>query len=116
MRYCPHPVVEALRKTMAQVQGTFGLAVIHRQMPDEIVVAGRGSPLVIRISEDGHFAASDVSALLRYTNKVVRLQDNELASLFKHDFRISAVHAKQIRRPAALRIPQVALENTFLKS
>jgi len=90
---------EAVRKTMAQVEGTFGIAVIHRQVPDEIVVARRGSPLVIGISEDGHFAASDVSALLRYTNKVVHLQDNELASLFKHDFRISTVHAKQVQRP-----------------
>ena len=66
---------------MSQVEGTFGIAVIHRQAPGEIVVARRGSPLIIGVSDDGHFVASDVSAMVRYTNKVVHLEDNELASV-----------------------------------
>jgi glutamine---fructose-6-phosphate transaminase (isomerizing) len=77
---------EAVRTTMSQVEGTFGIAVIHRRMPGEIVVARRGSPLIIGIGEDGHFAASDVSAMVRYTNKVVHLNDNELASLTAQGF------------------------------
>jgi glucosamine--fructose-6-phosphate aminotransferase (isomerizing) len=44
---------EAVRKTMSQVEGTFGIAVVHRHVPDEIVVARRGSPLVIGLGEDG---------------------------------------------------------------
>ena len=70
---------EAVRKTMSQVEGTFGIAVIHRQPPDEIVIARRGSPLIIGVGKDGNFAASDVSAMVRYTNQVVHLNDNELA-------------------------------------
>ncbi|MDY6974225.1 MAG: glutamine--fructose-6-phosphate aminotransferase, partial [Thermodesulfobacteriota bacterium] len=54
---------KAVRKTMSQVEGTFGLAVIHRHASGKIVVARRGSPLIIGVSEDGHFAASDVSAM-----------------------------------------------------
>jgi len=64
---------EAVRKTMSQVEGTFGIAVIHRHSPGQIVVARRGSPLIIGVGEDGHFAASDVAAMVRYTNKVVHL-------------------------------------------
>ena len=89
---------EAVRKTMAQVEGTFGMAVIHRDVPDEVVVARRGSPLVIGVGEDGNFAASDVSAMIRHTNKVIHLQDNELASLFADDVKISTVHARQVQR------------------
>jgi len=89
---------EAVRKTMAQVEGTFGLAVIHRHVPGEIVVARRGSPLIIGVSDDGHFAASDVAAMVRYTNKVVHLQENELATLTKDDFFISTAQAKPIER------------------
>ena len=89
---------EAVRKTMAQVEGTFGLAVIHRDTPGEIVVARRGSPLIIGVSEDGNFAASDVAAMVRYTNQVVHLNDNELALLTMDGFSISTSQAKTIQR------------------
>jgi glucosamine--fructose-6-phosphate aminotransferase (isomerizing) len=89
---------EAVRKTMSQVEGTFGLAVLHRHVPGEILVARRGSPLIIGVSEDGHFAASDVAAMVRYTNKVVHLQDNEMAILNAEDFSISTAQATPIQR------------------
>ncbi len=93
-------LAEAVRETMSQVEGTFGMAVIHRQVPGEIVVARRGSPLIIGVGEDGNFAASDVSAMVRYTNKVVHLDDNELATITAEGFSISTVQAKEIQRPA----------------
>jgi len=89
---------EAVRRTMSQVEGTFGLAVIHRDAEGEIVVARRGSPLIIGLSDEGNFAASDVSAMVRYTNQVVHLQDNELATLTLDDFAISTGQAKRIER------------------
>ena len=89
---------EAVRKTMSQVEGTFGLAVIHRNAPGEVVVARRGSPLIIGVGEDGHFAASDVSAMVRHTNKVVHLEENELATLTTKGFSISTAQAKPIER------------------
>jgi glutamine---fructose-6-phosphate transaminase (isomerizing) len=91
-------LAEAVRKTMSQVEGTFGIAVLHRRVPGEIVVARRGSPLIIGIGEDGHFAASDVSAMVRYTNKVVHLNDNELATLTISGFSISTAQAKTVTR------------------
>jgi len=91
-------LTEAVRKTMAMIEGTFGLAVIHRQVPDEIVVARRGSPLIVGLSEEGHFAASDVAAMVRYTNKVVHLQENELATLNRDGFSISTTQATPIVR------------------
>ena len=89
---------EAVRKTMSQVEGTFGIAVIHRRSPGQIVVARRGSPLIIGVGEDGHFAASDVSAMVRYTNKVVHLSDNELATLTRSGVTLSTAQAKTITR------------------
>jgi glucosamine--fructose-6-phosphate aminotransferase (isomerizing) len=89
---------EAVRKTMSQVEGTFGMAVIHRQSPGDIVIARRGSPLIIGVSEDGYFAASDVSAMVRYTNSVVHLQENELATLTTDGFTMSTAQAKPIER------------------
>jgi glucosamine--fructose-6-phosphate aminotransferase (isomerizing) len=62
-------------------------------------VARRGSPLIIGIGEDGNYAASDVSAMVRYTNEVVHLDDNELALLSGNGFSISTAQAKTIHRP-----------------
>ncbi len=89
---------DAVRKTMSQVEGTFGLGVIHRHVPGQIVVARRGSPLIIGVSDEGHFVASDVSAMVRYTNKVVHLQENELATVTAEDFSISTASAQLIQR------------------
>jgi len=89
---------DAVRKTMSQVEGTFGMAVLHRQIPGEVVVARRGSPLIIGVSDEGHFVASDVSAMVRYTNKVIHLQENELATVTADDLSISTAQAKPIKR------------------
>ncbi|MFZ7113341.1 MAG: glutamine--fructose-6-phosphate transaminase (isomerizing) [Desulfatiglandales bacterium] len=89
---------EAVRKTMSQVEGTFGIAVIHKHVPDQIIVARRGSPLIIGVGEDGYFAASDISAMVRYTKKVVHLNDNELALLTRDGFTISTAQAKTVER------------------
>jgi len=91
---------EAVRKTMSQIEGTFGIAVIHRQRPNEIVIARRGSPLIIGVGEGGNFAASDVSAMVRYTNQVVHLNDNELALLTADGYSISTAQAKSVTRVA----------------
>jgi glucosamine--fructose-6-phosphate aminotransferase (isomerizing) len=89
---------EAVRKTMGQIEGTFGMAVIHRHSPGQLVVARRGSPLIIGVGGEGHFAASDVAAMVRYTNKVVHLNDNELALLSLDGFTISTAQAKAVQR------------------
>ncbi len=89
---------EAVRKTMSQVEGTFGMAVIHRHAPGEVVVARRGSPLIIGVADDGNYAASDVAAMVRYTTEVVHLNDNELALLTEDGVSISTAQAKTIQR------------------
>ena len=91
-------LAEAVRRTMEELEGTFGLAAIHLEAPGQVAVARRGSPLVIGVGDDGHFAASDVSAMVRYTNQVVHLNDNEMALLTGEGFVLSTAQAKTIQR------------------
>ena len=91
-------LIEAVRETILSLEGTFGLAVIHKDYPEEVVVAKRGSPLIIGVGEHGVFAASDISAMVRHTNKVVHLLDNELASLNRREYFITTVQAMPIKR------------------
>lgn len=86
---------EAVIKTLKLIEGTFGLAVICKN-EDKIIIARRGSPLLIGVGKNEMFVASDVSAVLEYTNKVVYLKDNEIAILEKNNFQIKNLNGDLI--------------------
>jgi glucosamine--fructose-6-phosphate aminotransferase (isomerizing) len=90
----------AVQKALLQVQGTFGIAVMHAAHKHQIVVARRGSPIVLGVGKDESLAASDVSALARHTDQVVFLEDNEVARLEPGSFSITTLENKAIRRQA----------------
>ncbi len=74
----------AVAAALTRVEGAFGIAVIDGRDPDKIVVARRGSPLLIGVGDNGRgetFVASDVAAVLEHTRQVVYLGDGELAVL-----------------------------------
>lgn len=80
--------IDAVRDVLAQIVGTYGLAVIDQNNPDTIVVARNGSPVILGIRDDEMLAASDMSALSRYTNQVIHLDDGEIALLQPGSFKV----------------------------
>lgn len=72
---------------MKSVEGTYGVAVLHADFNDRIVVARNGSPVVLGIGEKEMFVASDVAALVAHTRQIVTLDDGEMATLKADDFR-----------------------------
>ncbi|MBU1881786.1 glutamine--fructose-6-phosphate transaminase (isomerizing), partial [bacterium] len=74
-------LLEAVQMALAQVRGTYGLAVICDQEPDKIVAARMGSPLIIGVGEGENFVASDLAAIVAYTRNVIYLEDGEVAVL-----------------------------------
>ncbi|MFB6889471.1 glutamine--fructose-6-phosphate transaminase (isomerizing) [Kitasatospora sp. NPDC056327] len=94
---------DAVRAALGKVVGTYGLAVLDAGQPDRVVVARNGSPIVLGIGEKEMFAASDVSALVRYTRQVVHLEDGELATVRADGFRTSTEDARTThRRPSTV--------------
>jgi glucosamine--fructose-6-phosphate aminotransferase (isomerizing) len=79
---------DAVVGALAQVEGTYGIAVISTRQPDTIVAARKGSPLLVAIGEGEHFVASDASAVLAHTRSVVYLDDGEIAVVRPDDYRI----------------------------
>ncbi|MFJ7419346.1 glutamine--fructose-6-phosphate transaminase (isomerizing) [Streptomyces uncialis] len=78
---------EKVRAVLRMVEGTYGIAVLHADFADRIVVARNGSPVVLGIGEKEMFVASDVAALVTHTRQVVTLDDGEMATLKADDFR-----------------------------
>jgi len=84
-------LVEAVRTALSQVEGTYGIAVLSQDSPDEIVVARNGSPLVVGTGEHENLVASDVSALLQHTKQVIYLKDHELALVTPEGVSVSTI-------------------------
>ncbi len=72
---------EALSKALQEVRGAYGIAVTSTREPNKIVAARLGSPLMIGISDDGYYVASDATPLLVHTRNVIYLNDGEMAVL-----------------------------------
>lgn len=71
-------VVEATEKALGRCDGTWGLCILCTDNPDELVVACNGSPLVIGLSDDKTFIASETSAFNRYTKNFISMKDGEI--------------------------------------
>lgn len=75
-------LVAAVKKAVGQIEGSYAVGVLWTGMPDTLICVRNQSPMVIGLGEDeGTFVASDVPAILPYTNKVIFVQDMELAVL-----------------------------------
>jgi glucosamine--fructose-6-phosphate aminotransferase (isomerizing) len=79
----------AVKAALAHLKGTYGIAAMHVDEPERIVGARNGSPLVLGIGDGEMLLASDVTAMLAHTKRVVYLNDGEVVSLVPNDFRIS---------------------------
>ena len=84
-------LVAAVRSALQQVIGTYGIALVHQDIPDFIVGARRGSPLVLGVGKDENFLASDVSAIVAYTRDAVYLNDFDVVAVERDRFEISSV-------------------------
>jgi glutamine---fructose-6-phosphate transaminase (isomerizing) len=84
-------LVNAVRAALKQVIGTYGIAVVHSDIPDFIVGARRGSPLVLGVGKDENFLASDVSAIVAYTRDAVYLNDFDVVAVERDKFEISSL-------------------------
>ncbi|MGZ4983270.1 MAG: class II glutamine amidotransferase, partial [Chthoniobacterales bacterium] len=84
-------LVNAVRAALKQVIGTYGIALIHRDIPDFIVGARRGSPLVLGVGKHENFLASDVSAVVAHTRDAVYLNDFDIVAVEPDKFEISSV-------------------------
>lgn len=89
---------EAVRLTLKSIVGTYALVIINRDNPNKIIVARNSSPLLIGFSDSCKYVASDASALLPHTRKVIYLNDGEFAVLTANDFRIATLDRKMISR------------------
>lgn len=89
---------DAVRYALSKVEGTYGLAAIFIDEPDKIVVARKGSPLVLGVGDGENLIASDVNAIIAHTNRVVYLEDNEIAIVTKDNFTVKSINDEKLQK------------------
>lgn len=94
---------EKVAEVLARIEGTYGVAFLHADFPDRMVVARNGSPLIIGVGDKEMHVASDLAALVRYTTTVAHLDDGEMATVTAGGFttyRLSPAGPSTIDRQA----------------
>jgi len=85
-------------KVVKKFEGAYAIAVIHKDFPDLIVAARKGSPLVISKNDEKSILASDVTPILKYSKEVMFLNDGEIAVLKNENYKIYDLQGKEIIR------------------
>ncbi len=86
----------AVQEALKLVEGTYGIAIICSDFPDQIIAARKGSPLILGIGKNEFFVASDVNAIIIHTKRVIYLQDNEIVTANKNNFEITTIDNKMV--------------------
>jgi glucosamine--fructose-6-phosphate aminotransferase (isomerizing) len=91
--------VDAVKKTLKELEGHYALVMIDGNEPGTIVAAKQGPPLVIGLGENENIIASDVAPLLAYTRNIIYLEDGEYAVADQKNVRVFDRNDKPVNRP-----------------
>ena len=98
-----HPdLLDAVRETLKVLEGAYAISVISREDDNRMIVARKGSPLVIGVGIGEHFIASDVSALIPVTNRFIFLEDGDVADISRTEVNIFDVNNNPVQREIQL--------------
>lgn len=92
----------AVCRTVQRLQGAYAIAVVKEDEPGRVIVAREGSPLLLGVGEQGNYAASDASALLQVTRRIVYLENGDVAELRSESWRVARADGTPVERPVAL--------------
>lgn len=91
-------LLHAVQKAVKELEGAYAIAVIDRRSPDTMVAARMGCPLLVGLGEGENFIASDVSAIIQATRRVIFLEEGDTAELHRDGVRVFDSHDREVQR------------------
>ena len=95
-------LLEAVRRSLLQVQGAYAICVLSDATPDEIVAAKNASPLVLGQGDGENFVASDIPAILEHTKRMLFLEEGEIAEVKRTGIKIIDLQGRPVTREAKI--------------
>ncbi len=96
--YYEGDLVDAVLRSLADIEGSYALGVISKDSPNEFVAARKDSPLVVGLGEGENFIASDIPAILEYTRKIYILEDKEVVKINKDEVKVFNLLGDEIKK------------------
>ena len=90
--------VDASRKAIGQLEGSFSIVVMHEDCPDKLVAAKSATPIVIGLGDNENFVASDIPAILDHTRRVLFLEDGEMAEVTRDEVKVTTFAGEPVVR------------------
>lgn len=91
-------LLEAVRKTLERIEGSYALGVLCTDYPDQLIAARKESPLIVGLGKGENFIASDIPAILNYTKDAYILGDKELALIKADEVKLYDINGNEIKR------------------
>jgi len=89
---------EAVRASLKEIEGSYAFGIVSEKDPEKLVAARKDSPLIIGVGEGENFIASDVPAILKYTKRVIYLDNLEYAVLTKEGVKVFDLNGKELQK------------------
>jgi len=93
---------DAVCSALKKLKGSYAIAVICEEEPDKLVGARNESPLVVGVGDNENFLASDIPALLKYTNRMIFINDGEICVLTKNSVKVFNENKKEVKKKEEL--------------
>lgn len=95
-------LTEAVRLASEEIEGAYALCVMHKNSKQKLVITKRNAPLVVGVGINEFYAASDVPAIIKHTNKAVYLNDNQIATLTPEKMEIIDIEGNKVEPKAEI--------------
>ncbi|MDY6968898.1 MAG: glutamine--fructose-6-phosphate transaminase (isomerizing) [Spirochaetota bacterium] len=96
--YQKYPLLESVKRAILHLEGTLGLVVISSKEPDKLIAVRNGSPLILGIGNNEMIIASDASAIVEHTQKVIYLEDEEMIEISGASFKTYDLEHRTIKK------------------
>jgi glucosamine--fructose-6-phosphate aminotransferase (isomerizing) len=102
--YYEGDLASAVRKTLARLEGSYALGVVHADHPGTVIAARKDSPLIIGLGDGENIVASDIPAVLEYTRHVLVLHDGEVATVTAGSVEVTGLDGVPVGEPETLEV------------
>jgi glucosamine--fructose-6-phosphate aminotransferase (isomerizing) len=96
--YQNNSLIDSVMKAVSKLEGTYGLLIVSKRESDKIIAARNGSPLIIGVGDNEMIVASDASAIVEHTRKVIYLEDTEMVEISKNNLKTYNLNREKIEK------------------
>lgn len=94
--------MEAITRVVKEIEGSYALGIIFKDFPDTVFAVRKDSPMIVGVGDDEYFIASDVPAFLKYTNRYILIEENEIVRINSSGVSVTDIHGIDVNKQVSV--------------